>query len=338
MVTRFAPKSKKSSSKPVTDDPAVRSADLPPARRASTRFNRRARVVLVIERTFGAAITDEHSAAGSALRVAIAEFIESLGVAASVGRRRMIEAPAAWQASCHALTVDVEEWFHICGVGGPSSRAWPSLDSRVAANDRPSGSARSLWSARRFSSSATAERHPDLIAEPCRGPQVGSHGHMHDRVYDLTSGVRASDRSRTARGVARWRAPSARPNGPSTIGRSGLDAREERFAFDSSMAPCASSAIPSIRKRAIVETNPGSIVECPPAVAPMGQAARLAGWCWWSEPRRSCPISMPPCAGSARSCIRGSWTMNRRESSCRWVRPSRTTRGCLGFALASKRS
>ena len=30
------------------------------------------------------------------------------------------------------LTVDVEEWFHVCGVGGPlAPERWPLLPSRV---------------------------------------------------------------------------------------------------------------------------------------------------------------------------------------------------------------
>ena len=37
----------------------------------------------------------------------------------------------------NALTVDVEEWFHVCGVEGPLAREqWDRLPSRVVATTR----------------------------------------------------------------------------------------------------------------------------------------------------------------------------------------------------------
>ena len=45
--------------------------------------------------------------------------------------------PADTPARPNALTVDVEDWFHICGVGGPLDPAhWDRLPSRVVETTR----------------------------------------------------------------------------------------------------------------------------------------------------------------------------------------------------------
>ena len=37
----------------------------------------------------------------------------------------------------NAFTVDVEEWFHVCGVGGPlAPERWHQLPSRVVSDTR----------------------------------------------------------------------------------------------------------------------------------------------------------------------------------------------------------
>jgi polysaccharide deacetylase family protein (PEP-CTERM system associated) len=87
------------------------------------------------------------------------------------------------------LTVDVEDWFHICGVTRwlPRDR-WDRLQGRVVPNTLAL-----LELFERFQVKATffvlgwvAERQPDLVREIARqGHEVASHGYGHQRVYTL---------------------------------------------------------------------------------------------------------------------------------------------------------
>ena len=92
----------------------------------------------------------------------------------------------------NALTVDVEEWFHICGVPDLLPRSsWDSLESRVVRDVH-----RVLDLFDRYDAKATffvlgyvAERHPELIREMARrGHEVASHGMEHVRLYEETPG------------------------------------------------------------------------------------------------------------------------------------------------------
>ena len=89
----------------------------------------------------------------------------------------------------NAFTVDVEEWFHVCGVpalAAPS--AWAALESRVVADTQ-----RTLDLLDRCGVRATcfvvgwvAERHPALVARiRDAGHEIGSHGQWHRRIYEL---------------------------------------------------------------------------------------------------------------------------------------------------------
>jgi peptidoglycan-N-acetylglucosamine deacetylase len=176
-----------------------------------------------------------------------------------------------------AFTVDVEEWFHICGVGGPLDRAhWPSLESRVVANthvlldllDR--AGVRATF----FVLGYVAEQHPELVQRILQaGHEVGSHSHLHDRVYELTPTAFSQDLDRSLAAlracgvteIAGFRAPEWSINDRSLWALDALAARGIRV--DSSMAPMKIVGRPdyaqAIHRRA---TSHGEIVECPPAV------------------------------------------------------------------------
>ena len=89
----------------------------------------------------------------------------------------------------NAVTVDVEEWFHICGpVEGLAFDRWPALPSRVVLTTRLllDDLDRAGTRATFFVLGWVAERHPELVAEIlAAGHDVGSHGHLHTRVYEL---------------------------------------------------------------------------------------------------------------------------------------------------------
>ena len=106
----------------------------------------------------------------------------------------------------NAITVDVEEWFHICGVGPLSQEHWDSLPSRVVLTTRTlleeldRAGARATF----FVLGWVAERYPGLVGEiRAAGHDIGSHGHLHARVYELDArGVRRG-RETERRGAAR---------------------------------------------------------------------------------------------------------------------------------------
>src|SRR5262245_42714862 len=97
-------------------------------------------------------------------------------------------AVAAAAGSRNSLTVDLEEWFHICGVDSLASHRWDLLPSRIA----PTTTLlldlldRRQVRATFFVVGWIAERHPELIQDIISaGHEIGSHGYWHRRVYEL---------------------------------------------------------------------------------------------------------------------------------------------------------
>jgi len=90
----------------------------------------------------------------------------------------------------NALSVDVEEWFHVCGIERVVPRErWDELESRVELGTR-----RVLDFCDRHQARATffvlgwvAERHPELVRTiRAAGHEVASHGMWHRKVFQLT--------------------------------------------------------------------------------------------------------------------------------------------------------
>jgi polysaccharide deacetylase family protein (PEP-CTERM system associated) len=110
--------------------------------------------------------------------------------------RRALAIPGAPRA----FTVDVEEWFHVCGVPALGPERWPSLPSRVAANTE-----RLLDLLDRLDIRATffilgpiARRNPALVRAIHRaGHEVASHGWEHYRVGEQTPAEFRADVTRT---------------------------------------------------------------------------------------------------------------------------------------------
>jgi polysaccharide deacetylase family protein (PEP-CTERM system associated) len=200
----------------------------------------------------------------------------------------------------NAFTVDLEEWFHVCGVGGTlAAEHWDRLPSRVELTtlslldllDR--AGVRATF----FVVGWVADRHPDLIRRvAAAGHEIGSHGYAHARAYDLgpqgfRDDVRASIEAlgRAGAGPIRcFRAPEWSINNRSLWALEALAA--EGFARDASMAPVkivgdvAYPRVPHLR-----HTPAGSIVEVPPLVADRFGHVMPMGWGWglrMSSPRR----------------------------------------------------
>jgi polysaccharide deacetylase family protein (PEP-CTERM system associated) len=145
------------------------------------------------------------------------------------------------------LTVDVEDWFHICGVNDYIPReGWPELESRVNENTR-----RILHILHRAGIRATffilgfvAERHPGLVKEISRaGHEIATHGYAHRRVYTMTPDSFRQDLKKsmdilsgiTGNDVKGFRAPEWSIRDDSMWALDIL--QEQGIVYDSSMAP-----------------------------------------------------------------------------------------------------
>ena len=189
----------------------------------------------------------------------------------------------------NAFTVDLEEWFHICGAGGRLAPAnWDALPSRVVANTRDLLALLETCgvSATFFVVGWVADRHPELIADiQACGHEIGAHSFAHRRVYELSPDAFAEDLDRNLRalraaGVATirgFRAPEWSINDRSlwaldTLVRKG-------FAFDSSMTPLRLIGNPSYPHVRHTRATPhGPIEEFPPLVGRrLGQNVPLGG-------------------------------------------------------------
>ncbi len=193
--------------------------------------------------------------------------------------------------AANALTVDVEEWFHICGVGGPlAAEHWHTLPSRVVETTRlllddfDRAGARATF----FVLGWIAEQYPQLVGEiQSAGHDIGSHGFSHTRVYELGSEAFVADlrRSLTALAAAgattvdAFRAPEWSINDRS-LWALDLLAREG-IRVDASMAPLRMvGRVDYPRGPHVRETTAGPVLEIPPLVADRFGHVMPMGWGW----------------------------------------------------------
>jgi peptidoglycan-N-acetylglucosamine deacetylase len=202
--------------------------------------------------------------------------------------------------ACNAFTVDVEEWFHICGAGDSlAPTRWDSLPSRVETttrlllDDLDSAAVKATF----FVLGWVAERYPALVSDIRRaGHEIGSHGYWHRRVFELdresfSEDLRSSLAALNQAGedqVSAFRAPEWSINDRSLWALEAL--AEEGIRVDASMAPVRMVGnVEYPRGPHILETRAGALLECPPLVVDrFGQAMPL-GWGWglrMSSPRR----------------------------------------------------
>jgi polysaccharide deacetylase family protein (PEP-CTERM system associated) len=183
---------------------------------------------------------------------------------------------AAGRRIVNAMTIDVEDYFHVSVFDGVVPRhQWDRLESRVSANTE-----RLLEIFERHSVRATffilgwvAERFPQLVRRIARGEhEIASHGYAHRLVYDQTPAAFRADVRRAkalleeTAGVAvrGFRAPSY-----SITPRSlwALDILiEEGYTYDTSIFPIHHDryGIPlSARHPYWIHRGAGSILEIP---------------------------------------------------------------------------
>jgi polysaccharide deacetylase family protein (PEP-CTERM system associated) len=200
----------------------------------------------------------------------------------------------------NVFSVDVEEWFHMCGVGsGLAPDRWHALPSRVVTT-----TARLLDELDAAQVTATffvlgwvADRYPELVGRiQAAGHAIASHGYGHVRVPELGPAAFSADLSASVRALQRagagpitaFRAPEWSLNTRTPWAFDELVA--QGFTVDASMAPVrivGNTSYPRQPHRRM--TTHGTIVEVPPFVVDrLGQVVPL-GWGWalrtW-QPRR----------------------------------------------------
>ena len=209
------------------------------------------------------------------------------------------------------LTVDVEEWFHVCGhpVYDDPSR-WESFPSRVVpATERilellDESASRATF----FVLGWVARRHPGLVRRIAEaGHEIGCHGDLHRRANamsqdefraDLRAARAAIEAACGARPVA-YRAPEWSLRTTASPHLSTLVA--EGFAVDSSLL-----AVPPIGdlgnplRPTVLHTPAGGLLEVPPFVGTFfGQPAMLGGG-WTSRLSRESRVASETEAALAR--------------------------------------
>jgi len=147
----------------------------------------------------------------------------------------------------NALTVDLEDWYHVCGVRDTGDALqWDAYESRVSRNtDRVLSQLRAAGArATFFVLGYIAEREPGLVRAIAReGHEVGTHGHFHRRIFEMAPAefeedlVRSMDAISAASGgnAVGYRAPewSIRPH---TMWALSI-LRKRGVLYDSSMVP-----------------------------------------------------------------------------------------------------
>jgi polysaccharide deacetylase family protein (PEP-CTERM system associated) len=190
----------------------------------------------------------------------------------------------------NALTVDVEEWYHICGVGALQPDAWEGLPSRVELttrlllDDLDAAGVTGTF----FVVGWVARRYPELVAMIlAAGHEVGSHSFWHRRIYELDRVTFARDladslgaiQAAGAGPVTAFRAPEWSINRRSEWALEVLV--QHGFTADASMAPVRIVGDVSFPRGPHRRDTPaGPIVELPPLVADRFGQAMPMGWGW----------------------------------------------------------
>lgn len=186
------------------------------------------------------------------------------------------------------LTVDVEEWFHVCGVDHLAHGRWQALPSRVELTTDIVLDllARHRITATFFVLGWIAERYPQLVGRIASGGhEIGSHGWSHRRVYELDEPSFEQEITRTnavleAAGAPTpvgFRAPEWSINDRSMWALAALV--RHGFTYDSSMAPLRMLGNPAYPQQPHRRDTPdGSLFEFPPLVRRrFGQHVPLGG-------------------------------------------------------------
>ena len=187
------------------------------------------------------------------------------------------------------LTIDVEDWFHVCGDDYYSDpRRWDRFASRVEKTMRflLERLERGGHRATMFFLGWVARRYPDLVREAVeRGHEIGVHGDSHRRAYEMSVAEFREDLARSreaieeaagARSVA-YRAAEWSIRSPCQPALEVL--AREGFACDASMTSVPylgrDGNLPGPHR---IDFERGSLVEIPPLTGPgFGRTVPMGG-------------------------------------------------------------
>lgn len=193
--------------------------------------------------------------------------------------------------SRNILTIDVEDWFHICGIKELIPEvSWLQLESRVSINTMKILDilSRKGVKATFFVLGFVAETHPDLIIKiQGAGHEIATHGYAHMQVYAMTPDMFRKDLRKsvsiisgiTDNPVKGYRAPEWSIRDDSLWALDILI--REGFEYDSSMAPLpiiGNQQYPKIPHRLTLDQ--GGLWEFPPLVGatPLVNLPLGGGW------------------------------------------------------------
>lgn len=194
--------------------------------------------------------------------------------------------------SCeNILTVDVEDWFHICGVEELIPEAtWPQLESRVTIN---TVKILEVLSKRKIKATFfvlgfIAERYPELVKNIAEeGHEISIHGYSHQRVYTMTPDLFRQDIRKAVEIISTiikspvkgYRAPEWSIRNDSLWALDIL--QQEGFIYDSSLAPLPIIGNPRYDKVPThLQLAQGRLWEFPPLVAATGVVNVPIGGGW----------------------------------------------------------
>lgn len=200
--------------------------------------------------------------------------------------------------SYNVLTIDVEDWFHVCGPGQPPQV--PPSRRLVRRNVELILALLDDFkvSATFFVLGSVAEQEPSLVPRiAAAGHEIASHGYSHTLVPQLGRDGFRDELRRTGDILAAqsgvrpvgFRAPQWSLSRRTTPWAFDL-LQEEGYRYDSSLTP-----LPFVgngrgpRRPHLVEARGGSIVEMPPLVtpSPIGNLPTGGGWGF-----RTLPLSL----------------------------------------------
>jgi polysaccharide deacetylase family protein (PEP-CTERM system associated) len=214
-----------------------------------------------------------------------------------------VEQPAkAHDRIVNALTIDVEDYFHVSAFDGIVPRsAWDTFESRVERNTERMldlFSEHGVWGTF-FVLGWVAERFPGLVRRIAqRGHEVASHGYDHRLIYDQTPTAFRADVRRAKRvledtsgcQVSGYRAPSYSITPQSLWALDIL--LEEGYRYDSSIFPIRHDRYgipvserhpyPIQRAKGCLIEVPGSTTKCGPMNLPVagGGYFRILPYRW----------------------------------------------------------
>jgi polysaccharide deacetylase family protein (PEP-CTERM system associated) len=181
----------------------------------------------------------------------------------------------------NALTIDVEDYFHVSVFEGLVPRSeWGNLESRVRANSERMLEILDGTKGTFFVLGWVAERFPDLVRKiAAAGHEVASHGFEHRLVYDQTPRAFREDVRRakaileaaSGAAVIGYRAPSYSITPQSLWALDILI--EEGYRYDSSIFPVRHDryGIPlSPRHPYLIKRPSGTLLEAPASTTALG--------------------------------------------------------------------